>query len=66
LQLRSPAADFHWRVARARAAEQTGATQRAIVWYDIAQRSYARGDSVARRLSQDLARKVAALRGAAR
>jgi len=66
LQLRSPAADFHWRLARARAAEETGATQRAIMWYDIAQRSYARGDSVARRLSQDLAQKVAALRGAAR
>ncbi|MGH7694768.1 MAG: hypothetical protein ACRENH_07295 [Gemmatimonadaceae bacterium] len=65
LQLRSPAADFQWRVARARAAEQTGAAQRAIMWYEIAQRSYARGDSVARRLSQELAQKVAELRGAA-
>jgi serine/threonine-protein kinase len=66
LQLRSPMADFQWRIARARAAEETGATQRAIMWYEIGARAYARGDSVARSLSQDLAQKVAALRGAAR
>ncbi len=62
LQLRSPAADFHWRVARGRAAERTGAVERAIAWYEAAQRSYAYGDSVARRLSQELAQRVAVLR----
>ncbi len=66
LQLRSPAADFHWRVARGRAAERTGATDRAIAWYESAQRAYAFGDSTARSLSQQLAQRVAVLRGAAR
>ncbi len=63
LQLRSPAADFHWQVARGRVAERTGAIAQAIARYESARRSYEFGDPEARRLSLELARRVAGLRG---
>ncbi|MEW5916898.1 MAG: hypothetical protein AB1762_10850, partial [Gemmatimonadota bacterium] len=62
LHLRSPAAEFQWRVERGRAAEQAGQRTRAIAAYELSQRSYAFGDSIARALSEALGRQVAALR----
>jgi serine/threonine-protein kinase len=65
LQLRSSMADFHWRLARARAAELTGNAAQAISGYEKAQRAYAAGDSTARSVSRELGQKVASLRGSA-
>jgi hypothetical protein len=62
LQFRGPIAESYWRIARARAAERTNATDRALMWYDVTARSLATGDPEARKLSTEVAERAATLR----